>query len=240
MTDKSLTKTVGDIANLDDLAKSDEYLTIVNHQPPREHVHDHPLAKGVKYIPIGIIETMLTKLFRNWNVEVLREGQLLNSVYVTVRLNYLHPITKQWEHHDGVGAAPIKTDKGENASNMAAIKNDAIMTGLPAAKSFAIKDAAEHIGRAFGRDINRKDTLAFKASASQDGETTGPDGEVMASDKQNLYISQMLGQLGISLETQRGYINERFGVDNPLTAEAAEFVIKELKDELKVTPNRTV
>jgi hypothetical protein len=157
----SLTKTVGDITNIEDISKTDEYLTIVNHQPPKDHVHNHPIADGVKYIPIGIIETMLTKVFRHWNVEILREGQLLNSIYVTVRVNYLHPITKEWEHQDGVGAVAIQVDKGKNASELGAIKSNAIMLALPSAKSFAIKDAAEHIGRAFGRDMNRKDTLAF-------------------------------------------------------------------------------
>lgn len=33
------------------------------------------------------------------------------------------------------------------------------MKALPAAKSYAIKDACEHIGKLFGRDLNRTDTL---------------------------------------------------------------------------------
>lgn len=162
----SLEKTVGDITNIEEIAKTDQYLKIVNNQPPKDHIYDHPIAHGVKFIPIGVIETMLTKLFRHWNVEILREGQLLNSVYVTVRLNYLHPITKEWEHQDGVGAAAIQVDKGKDASDLGAIKSNAITLALPAAKSFAIKDAAEHIGRAFGRDLNRKDTLVYTSTNS--------------------------------------------------------------------------
>lgn len=142
------------------------YLKLVNQAPPKDYVLNHPLQSGVKYIPIAVVETMLTKVFRHWYVEILREGQLLNSVYVTVRLYFLHPITKEWEHQDGVGAVAIQVAAGKNASDLGAIKSNAIMLALPAAKSFAIKDAAQHIGRAFGRDINRKDVMPFQESKS--------------------------------------------------------------------------
>lgn len=161
---KSLVKIVGDEIQLAKLVQRDEFLQVVNLDPPKEWVKDHPFAKGVKYIPIERIELLLTRIFQEWRVEIRREGQLANSVYTTVRLHYKDPIDGEWRWQDGTGAAPIKTDKGESASNMAAIKNDAIMTGLPAAESFAVKDAAEKIGRLFGKDINRKDVVGFTPS----------------------------------------------------------------------------
>lgn len=167
MNNKNLTKQVGDITNLDDIEKIDEFLAIVNHAPPEDYVFNHPIAKGVKFIPIGVVETMLTKLFRYWNVEILREGQLLNSIFVTVRLHYKHPVSGEMIFQDGVGAVAIQTEKDKDASDMAAIKSNAIMLALPAAKSFAIKDAAEHIGKAFGRDMNRKDTLVFNTKSQK-------------------------------------------------------------------------
>lgn len=146
------------------MVKRDQFLQVVNIDPPKEWVKDHPIAKGVKYMPIERIELLLTRIFQEWKVEILREGQLANSLYVTVRLHFKDPIDGEWRWQDGTGAAPIKTDKGENASNMAAIKNDAVMTGLPAAESFAVKDAAEKIGRLFGKDLNRKDVAGFTPS----------------------------------------------------------------------------
>lgn len=142
----------------------DEFNKFLNQEPPTAFVKEHPIARGVKYIPIDKVELMLTKIFQQWYPEVLREGQLLNSVYAAVRVHYYHPIEAEWRFTDGLGAAPVKTDKGASAADMAAIKNDAIVTGLPAAKSFAIKDAAEHLGRLFGRDLNRKDTIGFTPS----------------------------------------------------------------------------
>jgi len=158
-----LTKDEGKTVVVKDDSK---YLEVVNQAPPKDYVLNHPLQAGVKYIPISVVETMLTKVFRHWYVEVLREGQLLNSIFVTVRLHFLHPITKEWEHHDGVGAVAIQVDKGKNASDLGAIKSNAIKLALPSAKSYAIKDAAEHIGRAFGRDINRKDIMPFQENKS--------------------------------------------------------------------------
>lgn len=154
----------GDITTLIDKIKEDKYLKVVNQQPPEDFVKNHPLVSGVKYIPIDKVELLLTNVFQEWHVEILQVQQLLNSLAVTVRLHYTHPLTGEKLFQDGVGAVQIQVNKGENASNLAAIKPDAIMKGLPSAKSFAIKDAAEHIGILFGRDMNRKDTIAFEPS----------------------------------------------------------------------------
>lgn len=152
-----------------ELKQMDDFLAVINMDPPEKLIRSHPMAKGVQYLPIDKVEMMLTKVFQQWHVEILREGQLLNSVYVTVRLHFKHPILKEWTFQDGTGAAPIQTDAGKSAADLAAIKNDAIMKALPAAESYAVKDAAEKIGKVFGRDMNRKDTLAFTPSYS-DGE----------------------------------------------------------------------
>lgn len=165
---KELVKIVKGFQDLDTLIADDDFLRIVNQEPPASLIKEHPMAKGVKYMPIDKVEMMLTKMFQHWHVEILREGQMLNSVYVTVRLHYKHPLLDSWTFQDGVGAMTIQVDKGQNASNMGAIKSNAIMLGLPAAKSYAIKDAAENIGKVFGRDLNRKDTMAFTPSYGTD------------------------------------------------------------------------
>jgi hypothetical protein len=143
--------------------KRDEFLKLVNVNPPLEWIKEHPFARGVKYLPIERIEWLLTRLYQQWKVEVKETKQLMNSLTVTVRVHYRDPIDG-WMWQDGVGAVPAKTDKGAKASDMNAILSDAVQTGLPAAKSFAIKDATEHIGNIFGGDLNRKDKLGFVPS----------------------------------------------------------------------------
>jgi hypothetical protein len=149
---------------LGELVKQDEFLQLLNTPTPEVFVKDHPLAKGVKYIPIDKVEFLLTKLFQKWHVEIISEGQMLNSIYVKVRLHYFDPIAGEWKYQDGIGATAIQVDKGQDASNLGAIKSDAIQKALPAAESYAVKDAAEKIGRIFGKDLNRRDTLAFDPS----------------------------------------------------------------------------
>ncbi len=160
---KSLAEIVKPLGTLEDFQANDKFLGVVNQEPPKSFIKEHPIAKGVKYIPIDKIELMLDMIFQRWNVEIIESGQLFNSVYTIVRLYYKHPITGEKEHHDGVGAVQVQVDKGESASNLSAIKSNAIMLALPASKSYAIKDAADHIGKIFGRDINRKDTIPFTA-----------------------------------------------------------------------------
>lgn len=146
--------------------KYDQLKSITNQQPIAKFVKKHPYAKNVAYLPIDKVEFLMDRIFQQWKVEVKNIQQLFNSVTCSVRLHYLDPITNEWSYHDGVGAVGIQTDAGKAASDLTAVKQDAVMKALPAAKSYAIKDAAEHFGALFGRDLNRKDTMAFSPSRS--------------------------------------------------------------------------
>lgn len=157
--------------------KQDQLNTLLNQPVPAKWVKQHPTVKKkdeqgnsvpATYLPIDKVEFFLTRIFQEWKVEILREGSMFNSVYVTVRLHYKSPITGEWLFHDGVGAVGVQTDAGKSASDLGAIKQAAIMMALPAAKSYAIKDAAEQLGILFGKDLNRKDTVGFAGAYSDD------------------------------------------------------------------------
>lgn len=138
---------------------------LLNENPPDAWVKEHPLAKNVKYIPIERVEWLLTRLFFMWRVEVKSTQILANSIVVTVRLFYLDRFSDEFLWQDGIGAAPLQTDKGAGAIDFDKIKNDAVMKAAPAAESYAIKDAAEKIGKIFGKDMNRKDKLMYDSMA---------------------------------------------------------------------------
>lgn len=141
----------------------DQFKHLLNQPPRKSWIKKHPFAK-TDYIPIERVEFLLDKIFQQWRVQVLHTEQLFNSVAVTVRLHFLDPITKEWSYHDGVGAQSVQTDKGASAADMGAIKSDAIAKALPAAKSYAIRDAADHLGQLFGRDLNRKEQITYEVS----------------------------------------------------------------------------
>lgn len=230
---KSLAKVVGDLGNIDEFKVTDEFLQIVNQEPPKNHVLNHPLTAGVKYIPISVIETMLTKLFQHWNIEILREGQILNSVYVTVRLHYRHPITQKMEYQDGVGAVQIQVEKGKDASELKAIKPNAIMLALPSAKSFAIKDAAEHIGKVFGRDMNRKDTLAFNSSYSESN--ISPTNQLITVDQIRELQRLSTEYSGMSSEKAADWFHEIIGMQySQVKKFEYDYVVQKLEQERMV------
>ena len=146
--------------SLPKLRDKGDLIEFLNRQPADEWLEKTPDGKA-NTMPIGRVEWLLTNLFQEWYVEVIKTETMFNSLVCTVRVFYKDPIDQTFHHQDGVGAAPAKTAKGASAADMSAILNDSVQTGLPAAKSFAIKDACDHIGRIFGRDINRKGTFAY-------------------------------------------------------------------------------
>lgn len=151
---------------------------LLNTSPKAEWAKDHPFAKvkkvingqkidvPAKYISIERIETLLTQVFQQWYVEILNCGQLAQSIFCVVRLHYYHPITQEWRFQDGVGAMDLQTQKDCSPADLSKIVSGAVQKGLPAAKSYAIKDAAQHLGKLFGKDLNRENvdyTSAFNA-----------------------------------------------------------------------------
>lgn len=144
--------------------KHDQLNTLLNQQPPQTWVKEHPFAKGVKYIPVDKIEFLLTRIFQQWRCEVIEYKQLFNSVTCHIRLHYLNPINGEWSYQDGVAAVDVQTKAGASPAELDKINTNAVMKALPAAKSYALKDAAELLGELFGKNLNRKDVIAFSGA----------------------------------------------------------------------------
>lgn len=158
---------------LTESAAKDVILQIVNTPPPEAWLRNHPfvnvseevdgrrVSRPYKYLTIERVEFLMNNIFKEWRTEVLNVLMIANSVTVTVRVHYKHPITKSWSFEDGVGASPIQTDKGAGASDWMKVKSDAVQKALPAAKSYAVKDACEGIGQIFGSNIERKTEINY-------------------------------------------------------------------------------
>ena len=143
---------------------------LLNHPPPTKWLKEHPTAKKknekgdfvpILYLPIEKVEYLLTKIFVSWRVEVLKVQQIGNAVVVTVRVYYKDPVTGLEKWTDGVGAAVLITKKGAGAIDFNQLVSSAVMTATPAAKSYAIKDAVEVLGKLFGKDLNRSDEMSY-------------------------------------------------------------------------------
>jgi hypothetical protein len=123
------------------------------------------MTKGA-YLPIERIEWLLTRIFISWRVEIKDSKLIGNSVVVTVRLHYKSVVTGEWEYQDGIGASPLQTDKDAGAIEFNKLKSGAVQMAAPSAETYAIKDAAEKLGKLFGKDLNRKDTMNYDALAN--------------------------------------------------------------------------
>ena len=141
--------------------KSEGLNAILNALPPAAWVKTHPIIADYRYLPIDKVEFLLRKIFKNYRIEVLREGTAFNGVYVVVRVHYFNPATGQMDWHDGIGACQLQTKKGTSPADMMNINHGAISMAFPIAKTVAIKDACDHFGNIFGANLNRKDTIPF-------------------------------------------------------------------------------
>lgn len=149
-------------ANIELAAQQNELNKLLNCEPKQEWLKQHPMAKNVVYLPIGVIEYLLTSIFIKWRTEIKGVNVIANSVQVTIRLHVQDPISMEWDWQDGIGAAPIHTEKGAGATDFTKVLTDSVMKAAPAAESYAIKDAAEKFGKIFGKDLNRKDQINYE------------------------------------------------------------------------------
>jgi len=180
--------------------KNDQLNLLLNQPTPEKWIKDHPFAKNVKYIPIDKVEFLLTRIFQEWKVEIISYSALFNSVSCHIRLHYKNPISGEWSFHDGVGAVGVQTDAGKSAADLGAIKQDAVMKALPAAESYAIKDAAEKLGILFGKNLNRKDTIGFAGAYSKDEKAPAEDDWSVLNELYNLKEENLTEEEKINAE----------------------------------------
>lgn len=218
----SLVKYVNNEVRIEEIQDSARLKSILNSPVNTKWLKNHPTAKNVKYLPIDKIEILLDMIFQEWRIELLSISQLAQSVCVTVRVHYKNPITGEWSFHDGVGASPLQTNAGKSAADLANIKNNAVQLAAPAAKSYAIKDAVEHLGKAFGRDINRSDTVGYEFLYGQEDKSK-------AEDNSQELIAQLKSSKNLK-ELQANFVKgvNQFKGNNEIIAELIQ-----IKDELK-------
>lgn len=147
----------------EDAFKNDAFNHLLNQEPPEVWLRPVPFTKGAKDLPIDKVEYLLAKIFKKTRWEIKEAKQILNSVLVIGRLHYYDPVNDEWTYQDGVGAANMQMDAGAEATDLNAVKAGAIVMAAPIAAVRAKKDAADNIGRLFGRDLNRKNTVDFAA-----------------------------------------------------------------------------
>lgn len=128
---------------------------VINQEPLPAWIKVNKYSDNAKYIPIRIIEDLLRSLFGVYQTEIIGQPHIIgNSVVISVHLKVYHPVLKEWLTYSGVGAVPIELEKNATPLEFDKIKSKALHKNIPAAKSFAVSNAAKSIGRIFGNDLN--------------------------------------------------------------------------------------
>lgn len=164
--------------NVELAGKHNDLNKLLNCQPKKEWIKQNTFANNSNYIPVEIIEYLLTSIFIKWRLEVKEIAVIANSVVATVRLHVLNPITQEWDWQDGVGASPIQTKKGAAATDFSQVNTAAVQMAAPAAETYAFKDAAEKFGKLFGKDLNRKDEMNYSSMLDGKFQANQPKEEI--------------------------------------------------------------
>ena len=160
------------VKDIDNYYEQDKLNFLLNQEVPKSWIKYHPYIKktitneqGKKvqvpypYLPIDKVNHLLRKIFKRHRIEILRENTAFNGVVVTIRLHYWNIVFNEWDFHDGIGAINLQTKAGSSPADLQNINNGALSMAFPLAKTLAIKDAADELGKIFGADLNRNDTL---------------------------------------------------------------------------------
>jgi len=131
------------------------YASLLNEEPPEDKIK---AKNGVRYLPISFIENKLDEIFGAacWSYEMTGVQMIVNEVTCVVNLKVWHPLLKDWVIRSGTAAVPIQQDAGALITDIGAKKKNALEKNIPTVKSIALKNAAQSLGKIFGRDLARK------------------------------------------------------------------------------------
>jgi len=75
------------------IQKSDAFITLMNQPPLDKWIKQHPFIKNYNYLPIERVEFLLKTIFKRYKIEIIREGQSFNGVFVIYRK---HPLIESF------------------------------------------------------------------------------------------------------------------------------------------------
>lgn len=140
-------------------------------QPNAESLDKTPDGKA-QTVTISHIEMTLDEYFFGlWETENFRWNQIGNEVVGAIDLKVFHPVVNGWLKRTGAASIVIMVDKAPEgisqqernqwALNTANKKSNALDMAFPKLKAECLKNAAQSLGKLFGRDLNRKKQDGF-------------------------------------------------------------------------------
>ena len=156
MTDVVKTDTA--IVNVSDMQeKIRDFQKRLHADPPREEIQTNPAANNAKYIPISFLEMKLDEEFNGlWSTKNFQSQTIANEEVGSIELWYFHPIVQTWLCRVGVGAVMIQQKSGAEITDIGQKIKNTLSKDHPHLKAECFRNACLSLGKAFGRDLNRK------------------------------------------------------------------------------------
>jgi hypothetical protein len=138
------------------ISQLQDFQAKLNREPNPAELGKTPDGKA-RTLPISFIEMTLDELFLGqWETSEPTYQQVFNEVVGSLVLTVWHPITNRPIRRVGFASVVITQDKDATISEFNATKKkNALDLSFPKLKSECTKNAAQSLGKIFGRDLNR-------------------------------------------------------------------------------------
>jgi len=171
----------------------------LNQEPNAEDLDKTPDGKA-RTLPISFIEMTLDEIYLGqWETSEPTFQQIFNEVVGTIVLTVWHPITGRPMRRVGFASVVITQDKDAQIQDFNTTKKkNALDMSFPKLKAECTKNAAQTLGKIFGRDLNRKKFDNYQPAykkLSDDGFKTlltrveGGDWEALEKARTNFLLS---------------------------------------------------
>jgi hypothetical protein len=160
-------------------AKLEAFQAMLNQPPPDAALEATPDGQA-RTMVISHVENALDMFFLGqWSTRDFAFKVVGNELAGQITLEVINPITDKVRTLSGVAAQAIMMDKAPDelrgqeknrwSQDINNKKSKALKMNLPALKSECLKNAAAQLGKAFGKDLNRKNVATYSAKM---GKTT--------------------------------------------------------------------
>jgi len=130
---------------------------MLNEEPDPSEVQVNKFAANSKYLPISFVQNLLDEFFVGlWETKNFTSQVVANEIIGSVTLRYFHPFAKAWIERTGSAAVMIQQSKDADITDIGAKIKNTLGKDYPHLLASCTASAARSIGKAFGRDLNRK------------------------------------------------------------------------------------
>lgn len=188
-------------ASAPDKLALERFQGFLNRPPNQDEVRTNQHAGNTLYLPISYIEMTLDELFFGlWETKDFKWQVAGNEVVGSIILRVFHPVAQCWIERTGASATMIRLKKDSKVTDISEKIFNAFEMDFPHLKADCLVNAAKTLGKAFGRDLNRKFVDIYRPLMTL---ANVQNGAITAQVQSNEQLSKALLNLDMAMEQAR-------------------------------------